>query len=136
MDVGADYAHPMHHPKSLPASFFWGSGNPAQIGQVIKFCGLAPGRHQSGSSVQTNRGVSKQSTVKLRAVLYCGARSAIRYNKACKDLYERLRAKGKLYYKAMVAVMAKMLKQVFAVVKSGVPFDNEVIKTFFNVSFG
>ena len=99
-------------------------------GQVLKFCGLAPGKHQSGSSIHINRGVSKQSTAKLRAVLFMGARSAIRYNKACKELYERLRAKGKSHYKAMAAVMAKLLKQVFAVVKSRTPFDNDYYLKF------
>ena len=46
------------------------------------------------------------------------ARSAIRYNHACKELYERLRAKGKPYKKAIVAVMNKLVKQVFGVVNA------------------
>ena len=92
-------------------------------GQVLKFCGLAPGKHHSGSSVRFKQGVSKQSTAKLRGALFMAARAAIRFNKACKDLYLRLKAKG--HYKAMVAVMAKLLKQAFAVVKSGIPFDND-----------
>ena len=93
--------------------------------QLIKYCGLAPQSHRSGSSVNIQKGITKQACAKIRAVLYMGAKSAIRYNLACKELYQRLRAKGKPYYKAMVAVMAKLLKQFFAVMKSGKDFDNE-----------
>lgn len=92
--------------------------------KLIKYCGLAGSSHQSGSSVKTKKGVGKQASAKMRSCLYMATKSAIRYNHACKELYKRLRAKGKSYYKAVVAVMAKLVKQVFAVLKSGVPFDN------------
>jgi transposase len=39
-------------------------------------------------------------------------------NTACKALYERLKANGKTGKQALVAVMNKLLKQVFAVVKN------------------
>lgn len=93
--------------------------------KVLKFCGLTPGSHESGTSVKKKEGISKQTGHKLRGTLFMAARSAIRYNHACKDLYTRLRARGKSYYKAMVAVMAKLVKQVFGVVKSCKDFDND-----------
>ncbi len=93
--------------------------------QLIKFIGLAPKSHHSGSSVRFRGGITKYGSAQTRACLYMGAISAIKHNHACKELYERLRAKGKPHYKAMVAVMAKLLKQIFAVVKSGIAFDNE-----------
>jgi len=93
--------------------------------QVIKFLGLAPGSHQSGSSVNKKSGINKSCTGKIRGYLFMGAKSAIRYNPACKELYERLRARGKNYYQAMVAVMAKLVKQFFAVVKSGKKYEKE-----------
>lgn len=99
-------------------------------GQLVKFCGLAPQSHRSGTSVHSRGGMTKQACAKIRAALFMGAKAAIRWNKACKDLYERLRAKGKSYYKAMVAVMAKLLKQIFGVIKSGKEFDNEYYLQF------
>lgn len=93
--------------------------------QLIKYCGLAPQSHYSGDSVAIKGGISKQACAKIRACLYMAAKSAIRHNLACKHLYQRLRAKGKPYFKAMVAVMNKLLKQVFAVVKSGIPYDKD-----------
>jgi hypothetical protein len=54
-----------------------------------------------------------------------GTWSALRGNKACKQLYDRLRAKGKPVKVALIAVANKLIRQMFAVVKSGIPFDND-----------
>lgn len=44
--------------------------------------------------------------------------NAMKTNTTCKVLYERLRANGKTGKQALVAVMNKLLKQVFAVVEN------------------
>jgi hypothetical protein len=46
------------------------------------------------------------------------ARSAKKYNKACRELYERLLAKGKAKKLALIAVANKLIKQAFAIVKN------------------
>jgi transposase len=94
--------------------------------QLSKFAGVVPLSHESGISVHYKGGITKRGNNELRANLFMAARSAKRYNLACKDLYERLRKKGKAHKKAMVAVMNKLLKQVFGVVTSGVPFNNKL----------
>lgn len=93
-----------------------------------KFFGLAPNTHTSGSSVRKNQGISKAGPGKVRGCLYMAALSAIKHNKVCKNLYYRLRERGKCHYKAIVAVMAKLLVQIFAVVKSDVDFDNDYLE--------
>lgn len=93
--------------------------------EVKKFLGLAPGSHRSGTSVNKKNGINKGCAGKIRGYLYMGAKSAIRFNPACHNLYNRLRAKGKNYYQAMVAVMGKLIEQFFAVVKSGVKYSKE-----------
>ena len=40
-------------------------------------------------------------------------------NPTCKDLFERLTAKGKPFKVALIAVANKLLKQAFAIAKSG-----------------
>ena len=100
------------------------------IGQVLNFAGVVPTSHTSGTSVWKQGNISKQGPKSLRAVLYLAARSARRFNLACKDLYERLRSRGKNHKQAMVAVVAKLIKQVFAVVKSKTPFDNQYYLNF------
>ena len=93
--------------------------------QLSKFVGVCSTQFESGSSIKKRGSISKTGDPHLRALLYMGARSAKRYNKPCKELYERLRRNGKCHKVAMLAVCNKMLRQIFAVVKSGVEFDNE-----------
>lgn len=93
--------------------------------QLAKFIGLVPASHYSGSSVRKTGRITKRGSRALRASLYMATRSAKRYNLACKALYDRLRAAGKPHRQANVAVMHKLLKQAFGVVKSGVSFDNQ-----------
>lgn len=93
--------------------------------QVLKFVGVIPGHHLSGSSVRKRARISKQGPGQIRATLYMAARAARKHNHACRELYERLRKRGKPHKVAMIAVVAKLLKQVYAVVTSGVEFDNQ-----------
>jgi len=102
-----------------------GIHNFQHAGQVAKLAGVVPSSHESGTSVRKHGRITKKGNSELRACLYMAARSAIRFNLSCKALYERLRFKGKPHKKAMVAVMNKLLKQIFGVVNSGVSFDNQ-----------
>lgn len=91
---------------------------------VAKFIGLAPSQTQSGSSVRRRGKMARTGLGYVRGVLYMAARSARKHNEGCKALYDRLRAKGKCHKVAMVAVMNKLVHQVFAVVKKNVDFVN------------
>ena len=92
--------------------------------QLAKFIGIVPSSHDSGTSVRYRGPITKKGNGELRACLYMAARSARRFNLACKELYERLRSKGKCHRQAMVAVMNKLVRQVFAVIKYDRTFDN------------
>ncbi len=83
-------------------------------------------------SVRYRGPITKRGNAELRACLYMAARSARRFNLACKDLYERLRARGKGYKQAMVAVMNKLIRQIFAVLKNDTVFDNNYYLKFKN----
>src|SRR5215218_10221120 len=63
--------------------------------QLIALAGLAPREHTSGSSVRGRKGICKMGNGHLRSVLYMCSLSAIKHNQSCKDLYDRLKAKGK-----------------------------------------
>jgi hypothetical protein len=60
---------------------------------------------------------------KLRNLLFMCSFNACKYNKACRDLYERIVAKGKSKKLALVAVCNTLLKQAFAIAKSGLIYD-------------
>jgi transposase len=100
--------------------------------QLSKFIGLTPSSHQSGSSVRKSGRIIKKGDSQLRSTLYVATWSAIKYNNACKALYKRLRGNGKPPKKALVAVMNKLVRQAFGVVKSGKPFDNDYYLQFNN----
>ena len=91
--------------------------------QVISYLGLSPRTFESGTSVKGKAKICKMGMGQIRACLYMAAISAKKYNKACKELYERLRTKGKAHKQAMIAVVNKLLKQAFALVQSGEMFN-------------
>ncbi len=70
--------------------------------------GLAPRNADSGKKRGYRRIYGGRSY--LRNLLYMGALSAIRFNPALKAYYHALRAKGKPFKVAIVAVMRKMAK--------------------------
>ncbi|MBL7780273.1 MAG: IS110 family transposase [Saprospiraceae bacterium] len=93
--------------------------------QLAKFAGIAPTENSSGSSVRGRRGINRSGNAILRKALYCATWSALRGNKACKTLFDRLRSKGKPVKVALIAVANLLLRQIFAVVTTQKPFDNE-----------
>jgi len=91
---------------------------------VVKFVGIAPIQAQSGSSVHRRGRMARTGVGYVRGMLYMAARSARKYNLSCKALYERLRAKGRCHKVAMIAVINKLLHQIFVVVKKDIEFIN------------
>ena len=91
--------------------------------QLICLAGLSPREYTSGSSVRGKTRICKMGGGHLRSILYMCSMSAIKKNKACKALYDRLRAKGKNGKVALIAVCNKLLKQAFAIAKSGQKYD-------------
>lgn len=91
--------------------------------QLISYAGLSPKEYSSGTSIRGKARICKTGGGKLRHTLYMCALNAKATNPACKALFDRLVAKGKNKKLAIIAVCNKLLKQVFAVVKSGIPYD-------------
>ncbi|MGI9525748.1 MAG: transposase, partial [Weeksellaceae bacterium] len=77
----------------------------------------------SGSSGRGKSRISKVGNKQMRNLLFLCAFNACKYNVACKALYDRIVAKGKSKKLALIAVVNKLLKQCFAIAKSGVPYD-------------
>ena len=91
--------------------------------QVIAYLGLAPSARQSGSSIRGRSYITKAGDRRLRSHLFMCSFTACKYNPQCRALYERIVAKGKSSKLALIAVCNKLIKQVFAIVKSGIPYD-------------
>ena len=91
--------------------------------ELCSYSGLTPLIRQSGSSVNARARISKMGNKKLRNLLFMCSFNACKYNKACRELYERIVAKGKSKKLALIAVCNKLLKRAFAIAKSGLIYD-------------
>jgi len=95
--------------------------------QLCSYAGITPIIRESGSSVRGRSRISKMGNQKLRNLLFLCSFSACKYNKACKELYDRIVAKGKSKKLALIAVANKLLKQACAIAKSGRPYDENFV---------
>ena len=96
--------------------------------QLISYAGLSPKEYSSGTSIRGKVRICKQGGSLLRHTLYMCALNAKQTNGACKELFDRLVAKGKNKKLAVIAVANKLLKQVFGVVKNECLFDRNYYK--------
>jgi transposase len=91
--------------------------------QLCSYVGITPTIRESGSSVRGRSRISKVGNRKLRNLLFLCSFSACKQNKGCREIYERITNKGKSKKLALIAVSNKLLKQAFAIAKSGNPYD-------------
>ena len=87
-----------------------------------------PKEYTSGKSIKGKVRISKIGGRQLRQTLYMCTLNAKATNAACKELYDRLVAKGNNKKLALIAVCNKLFKQVFAVVKSGTLYQDDFQK--------
>ncbi len=95
--------------------------------QLCSYVGITPTIRQSGSSVRGRSSISKVGNKKLRNLLFLCSFSACKHNKSCREIYERIVNKGKSKKLALIAVSNKLLKQAFAIAKSGNPYDETFV---------
>ena len=97
--------------------------------QISRFLGLCPTYQQSGTSVNVKGHINRNGDTHLRSQMYVVAFSSIRFNTACRETYERLRAKGKSGKVAIIAVANKLIRQAFAVVMNNRPYIDGYVST-------
>jgi transposase len=90
---------------------------------LVSFCGLSPTIKQSGTSVHSKGHMSRMGGDKIRKTLYMCAMNALRCNEQCKAMWNRLEATGKHGKVIMVAIMSKLLRQMWALVTKNVKYD-------------
>lgn len=95
--------------------------------QLCSYVGITPTIRESGSSVRGRARISKVGNRKLRNLLFLCSFNACRHNKACREVYERIVNKGKSKKLALIAVANKLLKQSFAIAKSGRTYDETYV---------
>ena len=91
--------------------------------QVSSFFELAPTEHTSGTSINGRSKISKRGNPHIRNHLFMCSFTACQCNPQCHALYQRIVNKGKSKKLALIAVCNKLIKQSFAIAKSGIPYD-------------
>lgn len=93
-------------------------------GQLCSYAGLTPVIRESGRSVKGRPRISKVGDGKLRKQLFMCSFNAILYNRTCREMYTRMKEKGKSGKVALIALCAKLLKQAFGILKSGIKYSD------------
>lgn len=91
--------------------------------QLSSYFGLSPRIFESGTSVKGKAKITKMGMSRIRAMLYVCAWSAKKCNQACKEMYDRLVAKGKSKRLALIAVANKLVKQAFAIATQNTTYE-------------
>jgi transposase len=101
--------------------------------QLISYFGLNPIIRESGSSVRGKSRISKTGNTNVRNLLFMCAFTACEHNKSCREIYQRIIAKGKSKKLALIAVANKLLKQSLAIAKSGLYYDENYKSVYVNL---
>jgi transposase len=90
--------------------------------ELVAYAGLCPHQQQSGARLN-HSWLSKQGSAHLRKALYFPALTAKQHNPHLRRFAERLAAAGKAKMVVVAAVMRKLLVLIYAILKSGHPYD-------------
>ncbi|EMR8500752.1 IS110-like element ISNgo3 family transposase [Neisseria gonorrhoeae] len=92
--------------------------------QFVSYAGLSPAIIQSGTSVRGRGRLSRYGNRRLKNTLYMPALCAYRFN-AFPKLINNLKKAGKPKMVIIVAIMRKLAKPAYYIVKTGQPYDAE-----------
>lgn len=92
------------------------------------YCGLCPRIYESGTSIKGKGHICKMGNGRIRKMLYLCTWSAQKCNPECKELKERLTAKGKPAKVIKIAIANKLLRTAFGVVKGKAEYKSKVVK--------
>ena len=97
--------------------------------ELIAYVGFSPRIYQSGTSVKGKGHICKMGKSQMRKILYLCSWTAKDYNKACSQMYERLKLAGKPERVIKIAIANKLLKQAFAIANSRSMYEENYYKT-------
>jgi transposase len=92
--------------------------------QLACYCGVAPFKHESGTSIKGRNRVSHMANKKLKCLLHMGAMAAITYDEGLRTYYKRKVAEGKNKMSILNAVRNKLILRIAAVIRD----DKEYVK--------
>jgi len=94
--------------------------------KAASYAGVCPFPNTSGKMVGKSK-TSPFSDKKLKALLYMGAKSAVKHNKEYRLYYQKKKLEGKPHYLIMNNLSNKMLRTIYSVVKNKTPYSQDYI---------
>ncbi len=94
--------------------------------ELCAYVGFNPGVFESGTSVKARGRISKMGSAWIRKILYLCTWTARKVNVYCKEMYDRLKAKGKPKLVIGIALANKLLRQAFGVGRTLTTFNNNM----------
>lgn len=94
--------------------------------KAASFAGVCPFPNSTGKMVGRNK-VNKMSDKSLRSLLHMCGKAAVLYNKEFKTYFEKKKQEGKHYYIIMNNVSNKLLRMIYAIIESRIPYDPNYI---------
>ena len=91
------------------------------------YAGLAPFKHESGTSIRGRSRVSHLANKEIKTVLNLAAFCAIRFNQELKIYYEKRVSEGMKKMSCINIIRAKIVGRIFAVVKRQTPYDAQTL---------
>lgn len=94
--------------------------------KAASYAGVCPFPNSSGKMVIKSK-TSPFADKKLKSLLYMGAKSAVKYNKEYQLYYQKKKIQGKPHFLIMNNIANKMLRTVYSIIKSKIPWDQAYI---------
>ena len=91
--------------------------------QLAAWSGLTPQHYESGTSGRTKTPITKVGSSALRRALFMPAMTARTQNPLLKEFGDRLQKNGKKPMEVIIAIMRKLLHQIYGILKSNKPFN-------------
>lgn len=99
----------------------------ASYKQFAAYVGISSFVKRSGTSVRGAGGITKMGNPRMRQLLYMGALTAWKNNRACQVFASRLADNGKPYKVIRIAIANKLIRQAFAVCQKREMYSEQYI---------
>lgn len=90
--------------------------------KFASYCGIAPFKNQSGTSIRGRTKVSHLANKKIKSLLDLCAKTSIQHNTEMRQFYERRVEQGKNKMSTINIIRNKLLARIFAVVNRNQPY--------------
>lgn len=87
------------------------------------YAGLAPFKHESGSSIKARSRVSHLANKKAKTLLSLAASCSIRHDPEMKEYYQKRVAEGKRKMSCLNIIRSKIVSRMFAIIKRQTPYQ-------------